>query len=146
MEKEIMLHIVSTQKADGEPEEMQTMTMGRFSDEKGMFTLTYRENPEGEGEDSVTSVTLEEGGAVTMVREGPFASRFYIEDKKRHLCHYGTPYGEMMLGIYTKNVSAQWEDGEGKLEFQYTIDVNGALASENEVKIFFQEAGHPCQN
>ncbi len=56
-----------------------------------------------------------------------------MESQKKHHCFYGTEYGDLMLGIYTKQIVNRMTDDGGQLYLKYTLDVNSALLTENEV-------------
>jgi uncharacterized beta-barrel protein YwiB (DUF1934 family) len=58
-----------------------------------------------------------------------------IEKDRRHTCFYQTPFGELMMGVYTKNIFTDMNENGGTLRFSYTIDFNNDLASENDLDI-----------
>ncbi|HZK39242.1 MAG TPA: DUF1934 domain-containing protein, partial [Clostridia bacterium] len=58
----------------------------------------------------------------------------------RHNCHYITPHGEFMMGIFTRYVNSKMNADGGELKFKYTIDFNTGLASVNELKVTVKEA------
>ena len=70
---------------------------------------------------------------VTMTRSGKAISSLFIEKGKKHHCHYGTEYGEMLLGISASRIVNNMTEDGGDMYFKYTIDVNSALVSENEI-------------
>lgn len=72
---------------------------------------------------------------VTMMRNGKFRTGMIFEQGKRHVSCYETPFGEVMIGIYTNAVFVDFDEDGGCLDFAYTIDSNGDLISENELKI-----------
>ncbi len=72
---------------------------------------------------------------ITMMRNGKFRTGMIFEQGKRHVSCYETPFGEVMIGIYTNAVFIDLDEDGGCLDFAYTIDSNGDLISENELKI-----------
>lgn len=73
-----------------------------------------------------------------MMKSGPYSSLLIIEKSKRHLCNYGTEYGDMLMGIFGKNVENHYDENEGRFDFAYEIDVNGAVSSINDVTIKYK--------
>ena len=69
-----------------------------------------------------------------------------MELGQRHNCHYTTPYGELMIGVFTQKVDSLMDEHGGKLEFHYTLDFNAGLAARNELVITVKEANTVCQN
>ena len=70
-----------------------------------------------------------------MQRVGKAPSNLIIEMNKKHHCHYGTPYGEFMVGIFAHSIDNKLNDNGGDLYFKYTVDVNSSYISDNEVYI-----------
>ena len=56
-----------------------------------------------------------------------------VEKGKKHHCHYVTPYGEMMVGIYTHEIKNELNEHGGKLYMKYTVDINSSYISDNEI-------------
>ena len=56
-----------------------------------------------------------------------------IETGKKHYCLYGTPFGDMTLGIYTNKIEDNLSPQGGRLYLRYTLDVNASFLSDNEI-------------
>ncbi len=94
-----------------------------------------------------TMLKIEEETMVTMQRVGGLRSRLTVEKGHRHMSHYDTGYGELMVGVFGEQIQNQMGSGGGRLFMSYTIDVNHSLVSRNQVEIFVKEAGDvscPC--
>ncbi len=44
----------------------------------------------------------------------------------------------MLMGIFGKNVENHYDENEGRFDFAYEIDVNGAVSSINDVTIKYK--------
>lgn len=75
---------------------------------------------------------------VEMIKSGAYSSCLIIEKSKRHLCNYGTEYGDMLMGIFGREVENDFNENEGTFKFSYDIDINGAISSQNDVIIKFK--------
>ena len=73
-----------------------------------------------------------------MMKSGPYSSLLIIEKSKRHLCKYGTEYGDMLMGIFGKSIENDYKENEGGFNFSYEIDINGVVSSQNEVTILYR--------
>ena len=70
---------------------------------------------------------------ITILRDGKSNSNLIVEKGKKHHCHYVTPYGEMMVGIYTHEIKNELNEHGGKLYMKYTVDINSSYISDNEI-------------
>ena len=68
-----------------------------------------------------------------MTRNGGATGTLLIEKEKRQTSNYSTGFGEMLMVVYGRSIKANSD--EGRFEFEYDIEINGAVASENRVLI-----------
>lgn len=131
-------HIKMTvkQTADGSTDSSELFTKGEFREHEGSFFIDYDESEATGFEGS--HVQLRIGGGdetVTMVRTGKAFSSLIFENGKRHFCHYGTEYGDCMIGISTTDMRRDITSEGGEVYVKYTIDVNSGLMLTNEITI-----------
>ncbi|MGI6772861.1 MAG: DUF1934 domain-containing protein [Clostridiales bacterium] len=136
MKRNVVIKITNIQSEGGHSENHEVTTKGTFSGDENDYTLEYVELFD-ERTKCNTTVRVVNKKTVTIVRVGDFNSEFIIEQNNRHNCHYETPYGEFMLGIYAKSVESVMTEKGGTLRMSYTIDFYAGLASENEMTIEF---------
>lgn len=139
-EKDIIVTIRDRHTQDGDSESSELITTGMFSGTENAYSIRYTEQ-NAELESSVTTLRVEGGDRVVMVRTGKYAAEMIIEKNKRHSCHYTTPYGSFMLGIYANEITSKVAQNgtKGKLRLRYTLDFNSSNATENELDIQFEE-------
>ena len=70
-----------------------------------------------------------------MTRCGDYSTQMIMEREKRHSCHYNTPMGEMVMGVFARRIESDMTEDGGSLLLDYTIDINADFASINELKI-----------
>ena len=132
MKKNVCITIKSTQTVDQDKDSTELFTFGAMERTENGFRLYYDESEAtGFAGSSVTLEVTDE--MVTMTRSGKAISSLFIEKGKKHHCHYGTEYGEMLLGISASRIVNNMTEDGGDMYFKYTIDVNSALVSENEI-------------
>lgn len=134
MEKNVFINIDAAYSSPEGSYSTQTNTQGTLSFNGGGCELSYEE-PADELAGSITTLSIEQNGLVTMTRKGQFITEMVMEQGKRHVCHYSTPFGDMLMGIFAKKVESSLDENGGELLLHYTIDVNADLASTNELKI-----------
>ena len=128
----IILNIKQT--ADGFTDESELFTKGEFRPHKGSFFIDYDESEATGYEGSHVQMRIDDK-MMTLTRTGTTFSSLIFENKTRHFCHYGTEFGDCMVGITTDELKPELNENGGKVHLKYTIDVNGGLMTENEITI-----------
>ncbi len=135
MKKDVTITLKSCQH-DGElSEETEIMTEGRYRTIDGGYELSYNETEATGYEGCVTSLKVYGESKVIMSRSGAMPTDLVIEPGKKHHCHYGTPYGEFMVGVTAKGIKTDVGKDGGKLNFKYVIDVNSSYVGDFEIDI-----------
>lgn len=136
----ILLEITGTQRIDNQKDKMELTTVGTIEETDDKYIINYKEEQEPPAAPiDVRVVVRKDEKSVEMTRSGAFASCLTIEKSKRNLCHYGTEYGDILMGISGHTIDCDYTEDKGQFIFSYDIDINGALASRNEVKINFRK-------
>lgn len=144
MQKDVIINIQDTHSIDGESQTAELLTTGTLTGFGELYSLTYAEQDNGL-KNCITTLVVEGNKKITMSRQGHYKANFVMEKGKRHNCHYSTPHGDILMGVYTSNISSDMKENGGKLVFKYTIDFNASHSSENELKITVKEAdGNVC--
>lgn len=141
MTKKALITIIGCQKYDGDTErdKIEMKTVGTLEEHDDSFTIRYNEELEANKGSIKTKLNIaKDESKVEMIKSGPYSSCLIIEKSKRHLCNYGTEYGDMLMGIFGKAVENNYGENEGSFKFCYDIDINGVISSQNEVTINYR--------
>lgn len=135
----ILLEITGTQRIDGQKDKTELTTVGTIehTDDSYIVRYTEQQDPPFAPIDVTVRISKDEK-LVEMTRSGACESRLVIEKSGRNLCHYGTEYGDILMGIAGHFIETQINETDGKFTFCYDIDLNGALASKNEVTMVYK--------
>lgn len=134
-----VITLKSIQMTDDEKSEIELVTEGIFRQVKGGYEIEYEESETTGFENSVTVITCLGSGYASLTRSGAASSELVLEKDKKHHCYYETPFGSMMMGIYTKEIVNNITENGGDLLLRYTIDVNSAYVSDNEVYLTIEK-------
>ncbi len=140
MIKDICINIKSVQNSNDNKDVTELFTFGKLLKEKNKdgYRIYYEES-DAMGFDGC-NITLDvTDNSVTLTRSGNAVSNLILERGKKHHCHYGTPYGEFMIGVRTDEIKNSVTDDGGDLYLKYTIDINSGFLSENEMFINIKE-------
>lgn len=135
----ILLEVVGIQRIDNQRDKMEMTTLATLEEQEDSYIIKYTEEQEPPSKPiNVCVMVKKDEQYAEMVRTGAFSSCLVIEKSKRNLCHYGTEYGDILMGISGHTIDCSIDNGQGKINFSYDIDINGALASKNEVRMTFK--------
>ncbi len=137
----IVLKITGTQQAGMQKDKTELTTIGTLRDDGLAYIVKYTEECEPPYSPVDVTVRIQKDESfVEMRRSGEHGSCLTIEKAKRNLCHYGTEFGGILMGIYGRDIEAgEVQDGCGSFTFRYDIDINGAVASKNTVNMTFSK-------
>lgn len=128
----ITLNTSST--AEGNTDTAELFTKGEFRVHKGDYYIDYDETEATGFAGSHVQLRIA-GETMTMTRTGKNFSNLVFEKGARHFCHYGTEYGDCMIGISTVQLDNSMTENGGRCHVKYTIDINGGLITENEITL-----------
>lgn len=134
MENNANIKMKIVQTADGESDKSELFTKGEFRLHNGAYYIDYDES-EATGFEGSHVQLKAQVNTVTMTRTGGAFSSLVFERGERHLCHYGTEYGDCMIGITTTALDNSIDESGGRLYIKYTIDVNAGLMLTNEITV-----------
>lgn len=144
-DKKVLIRITDKHESEEDSFTSELTTVGTLEGSGGDYAIVYTETDE-EMADCVTTLRVEGKRKITMTRSGKYTTEMIIEKNRRHSCHYSTPFGELMMGVYAKTVRSEMGEDGGILDFSYTIDFNNALASINELSITVQACKEDDKN
>lgn len=131
--EQINLKLRSVLDSDDDHSETELMTEGTMENDGGVWKITYEDSDATGFEGATTTITADGDSLVSIMRTGTANSNLVIEAGKKHFCLYGTPFGDLTVGIYTHKIENSLSENGGKLYLKYTLDVNSAYMSDNEI-------------
>ncbi len=140
MIKDVIINIKTEQSLDGQTDNIEFSTDGRFGIKDGNYFIKYDESRLLDVQGEVkTTVFVRPDNTVVLQRTGAYNSRMVIEKGVRTNCFYTTPVGSLTLGIFGEKVLSQLSDNGGEVDMTYIIDANANPISRNTVKISVRE-------
>lgn len=133
--QEVLITLKSIQSNGNEKSETEIITSGKYQKIPEGFKICYEESEATGFEGCQTILTTKGEFEVNLLRKGDAMSNLTIEKGKKHHCHYGTPYGNIMVGIAASDIRSELDSKGGDLYFKYVVDVNSTFVSENEIYI-----------
>ena len=134
---DVLISIVGVQQLDGDSDTIELTTDGTLEPTADGYRLRY----EVTGLEGAMTTLHIAPGQVMLERSGSLTSLLVLEKGKRHLNSYETPYGNLMIGAYTDDLSVDLTEKGGRLGFRYTLDMNGSVTGRHDVRISVRPAG-----
>ena len=134
MENERIIKITDLQTTEEGEDRIEITTRGTLSGDEDNYTLEFDEIFE-DGLKSHTVLTVRDGKSVNLLRRGDMNNEIILEAGKRHNFQYGTPYGEMQMGVFANTVESKMTSEGGTLKLVYTIDFYGNFTSAKDMLI-----------
>ncbi len=139
--QDVLIKIKGIQMAQGDRDVVELLTTGSFCRTKDAYFISYEESEATGFQGSHTTLRFEpRDSRVTMTRSGSLETQLIIEEGRRHQCSYDTGYGQMTIGVLGDRIVSTLTDEGGDISFGYTLDIDTALTSENQVYISVAKA------
>lgn len=136
MKKNIVISLTSIQWQDSDKNETELLTKAKYASENGIDIISYEDTSATGFEGSTTTVRAGSDNA-SIIREGTANSVLSLEVGRKHFCQYTTPFGNMQIGVYTHAIENTIHEN-GRLYMKYTLDLNSAYLSDNEIILTIQ--------
>ena len=133
MKKEAVITIKGTQFVDGDKDSVELTTLGTFYRKNDHYYLSSLESEATGFAGQRTTLKIEGDRRVTMIRYGGGESSLIVEKSVRHQCQYDTGYGSLLIGVNGDEIESHLTDEGGSYRFKYSLDINTALVSTNEI-------------
>lgn len=131
MTRNVLVTLRGTQSGrDGEDAGLiETEARGEYYQRNGKHYVLYDEAVGG-SDGSVRSRLKFDERIVEVSRNGAVACRMVFEENKKNLTGYGTPFGQILMGIATKKIELTQQEDRITVEVDYALDANDAFVSD----------------
>lgn len=128
------LHFDTTDRsAEGEPVEI--ITPASYYLKNGKHYVIYDEVIEGVSGTIKNTVKITGDSMFEIRKSGIANTHMVFERGKMNMTTYDTPFGEMMLGIFTRDIQTRIEEEEIGIHISYSLDVNNDPLADCEIKV-----------
>ncbi|MFT3952251.1 MAG: DUF1934 domain-containing protein [Oscillospiraceae bacterium] len=144
--KDVYLTLVSTQSDGSEEQQTELFTSANYEKTADGYRISYDESDATGFKGAKTTLTTFGESRVVMERSGDAKSQLILEKGRKHHCHYGTPYGDFMLGVTASEIRSSLMENGGSLKFKYVIDINSGYLGDFEVDIKIRNAANGLES
>ncbi|MFN2744639.1 MULTISPECIES: DUF1934 domain-containing protein [Bacillus] len=119
-ETPVDIHVKSVIREGSETETIEFRTTGFYYTKKDKIYLSYHEEHEA---GKVKTIVKASDSEVLVMRSGAIEMKQRFRPGRRTVTHYKMPFGELELGVDTKDISVNHESREGKISIEYDMIV-----------------------
>lgn len=141
MTKNVLITIRGLQNGpdtDGEP--IETMAAGEYFYKNGKHYILYEEVAEGESRTTKNRIKIAPG-YLELTKNGVVNTHMIFEENKKNVTHYHTPYGGLLMGIDTKEVTLMETERILKASVDYALDMNEEFVADCQIRITITSTG-----
>ena len=148
MTKEVLLTIsgLHLDAFSEEPEEgnapIEVITPATYYLKNGKHYILYDEVVEGMLGSIKNTIKITGDTKFEMKKSGIANTNMVFEKEKINVTQYDTPYGEMMVGVYTKDMKVDVPEENIDVSISYALDVNSEKVADCEINVNIKANGH----
>lgn len=139
MKKDVLISISGIHYGlvdDNENEDpIEIITPATYYLRNGKHYIVYDEMVEGMKGVIKNTVKITGDSMFEMIKSGLMTSRMVFEKGKMNMTNYQTPYGEMLVGIMTRDMNVTVEEDKIEVGIFYALDVNGEPLSDCRIHV-----------
>ena len=130
MTKDVLVSISGMHMGITEPqpdegdEPIEVVTPSSYYCRNGKHYIIYDEVMEGMAGTIRNKIKITGDASVEIMKSGVSGTHMVFEKNKKNLTYYKTPYGQMLIGINTKNMKVSVSEDNIDVLVDYELDVN----------------------
>lgn len=116
-------------------DEIEVVTPANYYCRNGKHYIIYDEVLEGMAGTVRNKIKITGTDAVEIMKSGLSSSHMVFEKNKKNLTYYKTPYGQVLVGVNTRNMEIRVEDDKIGVQVDYELDVNHEPLADCKIKM-----------
>lgn len=106
-------------------EPIEVISPANYYKKNGKHYVIYDELVEGIPGMIKNKVRIMDDQKIEIIKSGITNTHMVFEKDKINMTQYETPYGEMMIGVFTRDIQFEEQDDKITVHVSYALDVNG---------------------
>ena len=137
MTKEVLISISGLQFELNSEEPLEVISVGEYYWRNGKHYIIYDElMMEDDNSHEMTKNTIKiSDNQVDIIKKGTNNVHMIFELNKKNITLYNTPYGDLLVGIYTTSLKQTQTEEEIVVGLEYALDINSNHVSDCNITI-----------
>ncbi len=128
------MHFQSTEDGGN----IETIWQGQYYIKNDVRYIIYDEPIEGTDETCKSMIKFDHS-MLSLSKKGPVSTTMLFKIGEKNLTNYNTPFGSIVIGIDTKNISFTEFEDLVRIDVNYSLDVNYEFLSDCNIHIEIRE-------
>ncbi len=124
MTKDVLLFIKGLQfESEDETNDLETVTAAEYYKKNNNHYVIYEEAMEG-FRDTTKNIIKWNGQILDLTKKGLVNVHMIFEEKKKNVTDYKTPFGSILIGIDTHQISVEESEKQIRVNVDYALEIN----------------------
>ena len=124
MTKDVLLSIKGLQfEAENEAADLETITAAQYYKKNDSHYIIYEEATEGFSDRTKNRIKWN-GRSLDLTKRGLVNVHMIFEEKKKNMTDDQTPFGNIMIGIDTRQIRMEEQENHIRVDVEYALEVN----------------------
>lgn len=143
MTKDVLVSISGLQMdmMDMEGEPIEVITPASYYCKNGKHYVIYDEIVEGIPEVIKNKIKITDYDVLEIMKTGVTSTHMIFEKDKKNLTYYGTPFGQMLVGVSTKRMDISYDEDCIDVQVDYQLDVNHEPVADCQIRMNIASKG-----
>lgn len=129
------LHYETFAGQEEENEPIEVITPAVYYFKNGKHYIIYDEVVEGMPGTIRNKIRVTGEDLLEIMKSGISNTHMVFEKDKIHMTQYETPYGELMVGAFTRDMQVSEEENMIDIRVSYMLDINGEKVADCNITI-----------
>lgn len=121
--------------SEEESEAIEVVTPANYYCKNGKHYILYDEVTEGISGVTKNKIKISGEDSLEIMKSGISNAHMIFEKNKKNLTYYQTPYGQMLVGVNTKNMEITVTEKKIDVSVDYELDVNHEPLADCKIKM-----------
>lgn len=136
MTKEVLLTLQGLQfdQREANADKIETVTVGDYYKKNDRHYVIYEEVTEGFEQPTKNRLKFSDQ-MVELTRNGLVNVHMIFQENKKNMSNYNTPFGQILVGIDTKQIRIDEREDNIVVDVDYALDINYEFLSDCHIRI-----------
>ena len=140
MTKEVLISIKGLQFNEGESDNIEIITPGTYYKKNENHYVVFEEILEGHKEPTKNMIKFNQK-EMTLTKRGLVNVHMLFEENKKNITNYGTPFGNIIIGIEAGKIALTEKEKQMELLVSYALEVNYEHFADCNIRMDIREKG-----
>ncbi|HIR75598.1 MAG TPA: DUF1934 domain-containing protein [Candidatus Choladousia intestinipullorum] len=140
MKEDVLISVkgLHTLDKEGEQEEIEVISAGKYFFRNGKHFILYEEQTEDSGEIIKNRISMKKD-FLEVHKKGPMNAKMVFERDKKNKSWYNTPFGNLLAGITVTDMKMSEAEDQIDLSVGYELEVNYERIADCHIEIRVME-------